>query len=382
MSFMLALPRISLSGKDAMNDAVKWLAQKNTRSVLLLTDSILRKLDGLQSLLRLLEAKQIAYTIFDAIDPNPTVAMVEAAYAVFRAANLDAIIAYGGGSVIDTGKAVRILSANPGPINLYEGVHHELKDGFPLIAISTTSGTAAEVTSNAVITDTKRHVKMVIISHSTIPDVAVNDPVALVSMPRGTTAATGMDALTHAVEAYVSKGAHALTDPTALEAIRIITRWLPDACENGQNLEAREQMANGQFLAGMAFNNAGLGCVHSLAHQPGATHNLPHGVCNAILLPVVEEFNRNAVPERFAQIASAMGVDTSTMSIEDASQAALKAIRELSRRVGIPSGFAKFGIVPGDIERWIEPALKDPCTPGNPKTLTANDVRNLYLKAL
>jgi alcohol dehydrogenase len=382
MSFMLALPRISLSGKDAMNDAVEWLAQKDMRSVLLLTDPILRKLDGFQSLLRQLKAKQIACTIYDAIDPNPTVAMVDAAYAVFQSVKPAAIIAYGGGSVIDTGKAVRILSANPGPINLYEGVHQDLKYGSPLIAISTTSGTAAEVTSNAVITDTVRHVKMVMISHATIPDVAVNDPLALVSMPRGTTAATGMDALTHAIEAYVSKGAHALTNPTALEAIRIIKHWLPIACENGKDLEAREQMANGQFLAGMAFNNAGLGCVHSLAHQPGATHNLPHGVCNAILLPVVEAFNRDAVPERFAEIARALGVDTSAMSVEEASQAALTAIRKLSQKVGIPSGFAKLGVVPGDIERWIAPALKDPCTPCNPKTLTPDDVRNLYLKAL
>jgi lactaldehyde reductase len=382
MAFMLALPRISLSGKDAMNDAVEWLAQQGTRSILLCTDPILRNLPGLQGLLRTLEAKGISSSVFDAIDPNPTVAMVEAAYAQFQLSKPDAIVAFGGGSVIDTAKAVRILSANPGPINQYEGVHHEIKTGAPLVAISTTSGTAAEVTSNAVITDTDRHVKMVIISHTTIPDVAVNDPAALISMPRGTTAATGMDALTHAVEAYVSKGAHPLTDPTALEAIRIIARWLPAACEDGTNLEAREQMANGQFLAGMAFNNAGLGCVHSLAHQPGATHNLPHGVCNAILLPVVEEFNRDAAPERFAAIARAMGADTSGMSVEEASKAALAEIRKLSATVGIPSGFAQFGIGEAEIERWIEPALNDPCTPGNPKTLTAQDVRKLYLAAL
>lgn len=382
MSFMLALPRISLSGAGAIDGAVEWLEQQEVLNVLLLTDAILRKLEGFQNLLRSLEAKKIAYTVFDAIDPNPTVAVVEAAFKQFRSSSPNAIIAYGGGSVIDTGKAVRILSANPGPINLYEGVHHELKAGTRLVAISTTSGTAAEVTSNAVITDTDRHVKMVIISHSTIPDVAVNDPVALKSMPAGTTAATGMDALTHAIEAYVSKGAHPLTDPTALEAIRIITRWLPLAVKDGSNLEAREQMAHGQFLAGMAFNNAGLGCVHSLAHQPGATHNLPHGVCNAILLPVVEEFNRDAAPARFATIAEAMGVEIGNLSTEDASHAALTAIRALSKTVGIPSGFAKLGVVPADIERWIVPALNDPCTPGNPKTLTPEDVRNLYLKAL
>jgi alcohol dehydrogenase class IV len=238
------------------------------------------------------------------------------------------------------------------------------------------------VTSNAVITDTIRHIKMVIISHSILPDIAVNDPAVLISMPAAVTASTGMDALTHAIEAYVAKGAHPLTDPTALEAIRIITRWLPPAFHNGQDLKAREMMAHGQFLAGMAFNSAGLGCVHSLAHQPGATHNLAHGVCNAILLPVVEEFNRPGAVPRFAQIAKAMNVDISGMSDEEASLQAIAAIRRLSSQVNIPSGFASFGISEDDIEQWIEPALRDPCTPGNPRTLSPDDVRQLYKSAI
>ncbi|HEY0307651.1 MAG TPA: iron-containing alcohol dehydrogenase [Acidobacteriaceae bacterium] len=382
MSFTLALPRISLSGPDAILDSVAWLEQQGFSKVLILTDQIIRKLDGAKLLLSSLDAKKISYSIFDAIGPNPTVAVVNQAFAVLQHDAPDAIVALGGGSVIDTGKAIRILSANPGPINQYEGVHHELKIGLPLVAIATTSGTAAEVTSNAVITDTDRHVKMVIISHATIPDIAVNDPIAVKSMPPGTTAATGMDALTHAIEAYVSKGAHPLTDPTALAAIRIIPRWLPIAYKDGSNLEAREQMATAQFLAGMAFNNAGLGCVHSLAHQPGATHNLPHGVCNAILLPIVEEFNRDVAQARFATIAEAMGVDITGLSVEEASKAALAAIRALAKSVDIPSGFAALGIVEADIEQWIEPALHDPCTPGNPKTLTPNDVRTLYKQAL
>jgi alcohol dehydrogenase class IV len=191
-----------------------------------------------------------------------------------------------------------------------------------------------------------------------------------------------MDALTHAIEAYVSKGAHTLTDHSALEAIRTITRWLPAAYDNGQDTKAREMMAHGQFLAGMAFNSAGLGCVHSLAHQPGATHNLPHGVCNAILLPVVEQFNRESAVERFAAIAQAMGVDTSALSTEEASKAALDAIRTLSQRVGIPSSFKEYGIKESDIEAWIQPALNDPCTPGNPRVLSANDVRELYKAVL
>jgi alcohol dehydrogenase len=225
-------------------------------------------------------------------------------------------------------------------------------------------------------------VKMVLISHSSIPDIAVNDPLALASMPAGTTAATGMDALTHAVEAYVARGAHPLTDHSALESIRIITRWLPRAFDNGADLEAREWMAHGQYLAGMAFNSAGLGCVHSLAHQPGATHNLPHGVCNAILLPVVEEFNRPAAVARFARIAEAMGVDTKGLTEEKASLAALDAIRSLSARVHIPAGFAALGVKESDIEQWVKPALADPCTPGNPRYLSPDDVRALYRKAL
>lgn len=382
MSFTLALPRIAISGSNAIHDAVAALVQQGAKSVLLLTDEILIKLPAAELVQKLLAQQSIAVTVFSAIEPNPTTITVKKAFAQFESARPDALIALGGGSVIDTAKAVRILSANPGPINQYEGVHLEVKPGSFLVAIATTSGTAAEVTSNAVITDIERHVKMVIISPAIIPDIAVNDPVALASMPAGTTAATGMDALTHAIEAYVARGAHPLTDHSALESIRVIAKWLPRAFDNGQDLEAREMMAHGQYLAGMAFNSAGLGCVHSLAHQPGATHNLPHGVCNAILLPVVEEFNRPAAVARFARIAEAMGVDTRGLTEEKASLAALDAIRALSARVRIPAGFAQLGVKESDIEQWIAPALADPCTPGNPRDLTADDVRALYRKAL
>jgi alcohol dehydrogenase class IV len=382
MSFTYAVPRLNLSGTDAIFGAVEWLEQQALFTVLVITDRIVGKLDGAKALFSALEAKKITYTVVDSIGENPTVEEVNHTYATLIEFAPDAIVALGGGSVIDTAKAVRILSANPGPINRYEGVHHNLDIGLPLVAINTTSGTAAEVTSNAVITDTVRRVKMVIITHSIIPDVTVNDPIALMSMPAKTTAATGVDALTHAIEAYVSKGHHTITDTTALEAMRLIVKWLPIAYKDGSNLEAREQMAAAQFLAGMAFNNAGLGCVHSLAHQPGATHNLPHGVCNAILLPVVEEFNRDSAPERFATIAQALGVDTTGLSVEDASRSAIKAICDLTTAVGIPSGFGDLGVVIEDIEQWVQPALNDPCTPGNPKTLSADDVRRLYRLAL
>jgi alcohol dehydrogenase class IV len=191
-----------------------------------------------------------------------------------------------------------------------------------------------------------------------------------------------MDALTHAVEAYVSVGAHPLTDANALEAIRLISQWLPKAVEEGHNLEAREMMAYGQYLAGMAFNSAGLGLVHALAHQPGATHNLPHGVCNAILLPVIENFNRPSAVARFARVAQAMGVNIQGMSDEQASQQAIAAIRALSARVGIPSGFSKLGVTKADIEGWLDKALADPCAPCNPRRATREEVRELYLEAL
>jgi alcohol dehydrogenase class IV len=382
MSFILALPRISISGQGAIADAAATLAREGARNVLVLTDRVLHPLPSTEAALVLLTAAGLKYEVFDAIDPNPTVANVEAAFAVYAQMRPDAVVALGGGSVIDTAKAVRILSANPGPINQYEGVHLDVKPGVKLVAINTTSGTAAEVTSNAVITDTVRRVKMVIIAPAIIPDIAVNDPAVLVSMPASTTAATGMDALTHAIEAYVSVGAHPLTDHSALEAIRIICKWLPVAYRDGADLQAREMMAHGQFIAGMAFNSAGLGCVHSLAHQPGATHGLAHGVSNAILLPVVETFNRDAAVARFATVAAAMGVDTAGMSQETASLAALDAIRALSRQVNIPAGLSAFGIKESDIEQWVKPALADPCTGGNPKPITADDVRRLYRQAL
>ena len=249
--------------------------------------------------------------------------------------------------------------------------------GVPLVAINTTAGTAAEMTSNAVIIDSARQVKEVIIDPNIIPDIAVDDASVMLDIPASVTAATGMDALTHAIEAYVSVGAHPLTDANALEAIRLISLWLPKAVDDGHNGSAR---ADGVWSvpAGMAFNSAGLGLVHALAHQPGATHNLPHGVCNAILLPIIENFNRPNAVARFARVAQAMGVDTRGMSDEAASMSAIQAIRDLSARVGIPSGFSQLGVTKADIEGWLDKALADPCAPCNPRTASRDEVRELY----
>lgn len=361
---------------------VNLVANKQWGKALIVTDGQLVKLGLLDSLFSALDAHNMPYHLFDDVFPNPTEALVQKGFAAYQQANCDYIIAFGGGSPIDTAKAVKILTANPGPSTAYSGVGKVKNAGVPLVAINTTAGTAAEMTSNAVIIDSGRQVKEVIIDPNIIPDIAVDDASVMLEIPAPVTAATGMDALTHAVEAYVSVGAHPLTDANALEAIRLISQWLPKAVDDGHNLDAREQMAFGQYLAGMAFNSAGLGLVHALAHQPGATHNLPHGVCNAILLPIVENFNRPNAVARFARIAQAMGVETRGMSDEAASQEAISAIRTLSKRVGIPEGFSKLGVTKEDIEGWLDKALADPCAPCNPRTASRDDVRELYLEAL
>ncbi|CNJ05841.1 MULTISPECIES: lactaldehyde reductase [Yersinia] len=382
MSFMLALPKISLHGTGAIGDMVNLLSDKRWGKALIVTDGQLVELGLLDSLFVAMEQHQLPYALFAEVFPNPTEELVQTGFTAFTQHQCDYLIAFGGGSPIDTAKAIKILTANPGPSTAYSGVGKVKQTGVPLIAINTTAGTAAELTSNAVIIDSQRQVKEVIIDTNIIPDIAVDDPSVMLNIPASVTAATGMDALTHAIEAYVSLGAHTLTDHSALESIRLISQWLPLAVEDGKNLHAREMMACGQYLAGMAFNSAGLGLVHALAHQPGATHNLPHGVCNAILLPVVEEYNRPQAVSRFARIAQAMGVNTQEMSDEQASHQAIAAIRELSLQVGIPHGFSSLGIEESDIEGWLDKALADPCAPCNPRPASREQVRTLYLQAL
>ncbi|NTY88760.1 lactaldehyde reductase [Serratia fonticola] len=382
MSFMLALPKISLHGCGAIEDMVKLLAQKQWGKALIVTDGQLVELGLLEGLFNAMQQHALPYAMFNEVFPNPTEELVQQGWQTFKQQQCDYLIAFGGGSPIDTAKAIKILTGNPGPSTAYSGVGKVKHPGVALVAINTTAGTAAEMTSNAVIIDSQRHVKEVIIDTNIIPDIAVDDPQVMLDIPASVTAATGMDALTHAVEAYVSVGAHPLTDHSALEAIRLISTWLPAAVDDGKNLQAREMMAYGQYLAGMAFNSAGLGLVHALAHQSGATHNLPHGVCNAILLPVIEEFNRPNAVARFARIAQAMGADTQGMNEEQASHLAIAAIRALSLRVGIPAGFSALGIKEADIEGWLDKALADPCAPCNPRTADREQVRALYLAAL
>ena len=249
--------------------------------------------------------------------------------------------------------------------------------GVPLVAINTTAGTAAEMTSNAVIIDAARQVKEVIIDPNIIPDIAVDDASVMLDIPASVTAATGMDALTHAIEAYVSVGAHPLTDANALEAIRLINLWLPKAVDDGHNRKRASRWLLVSIWRAWRLTAPVWGwCMP--AHQPGATHNLPHGVCNAILLPIIENFNRPNAVARFARVAQAMGVDTRGMSDEAASMSAIQAIRDLSARVGIPSGFSQLGVTKADIEGWLDKALADPCAPCNPRTASRDEVRELH----
>ncbi|MTJ81101.1 MAG: iron-containing alcohol dehydrogenase [Telmatospirillum sp.] len=382
MPFRLCFPKINISGAGALAEVPLELAQRGFSTPLVVTDAVLVKAGLVRPLLEGLKARGLSPVLFDGVLPNPTVGIVDQAFDAFTRGKCDSIVAVGGGSPIDTGKAVRILSANPKPVTLYNGVGKVAREGAFLIAVNTTAGTAAEVTSNAVITDTDNQVKMVIISPNIIPDISVNDPAMMTGIPAPITAATGMDALTHAIEAYVAKGAHVLTDHSALESIRLISAYLPRAVENGADLEAREMMAYGQFIAGLAFNSAGLGMVHAMAHQPGAVKNLPHGVCNAILLPAVESVNRPHAKRRFADIARAMGVDTAGMDDEAASLAAIAAIRSLSARVGIPKGFAELGVTEADLPVFVRKAQQDPCAPGNPVAMTDDQVMAIYRETL
>ncbi|MDV6252972.1 iron-containing alcohol dehydrogenase [Vibrio sp. EA2] len=377
--FKLAFPKINYSGVGAIEALVERLATEHgAEKGLLICDPMLVELGFADKLL----SSSLDLTLFKDVRPNPDTDTVKNAYDMYVTSGAQYIIGFGGGSSIDTAKAIKILSANPGPIAAYNGVEKVERLGAPLYAINTTAGTAAEVTSNAVITDTATHVKHVIISDKIIPEISVNDASVMLGIPKSTTAATGIDALTHALESYVSVGAHKLTDYISLEAIQTIAESLPAAVDDGTDINAREMMAYGQFIAGLSFNSAGLGMVHAMAHPAGAHKDLPHGVCNAILLPIVSEFNRPHRVEKFAKVAEVLGVDTSDMTAEQASLAAIDALHVLNRRVGIPAGFGELGVTEEDILSWVDDALADPCAGGNPSPMTKEQVIELYMKAL
>jgi alcohol dehydrogenase len=320
--------------------------------------------------------------VFDGAEPNPTDTNVRDGLKAYVDNRCDAIVSLGGGSAHDCAKGIGMVATNGGSIRDYEGIDKSKKPMPPFVAINTTAGTASEMTRFCIITNTSTHVKMAIVDWRCTPNVAINDPVLMVGKPPALTAATGMDALTHAVEAYVSIAATPITDACAIKAIELIAENLQPAVANGANLEARDKMAYAEFLAGMAFNNASLGYVHAMAHQLGGLYNLPHGVCNAILLPAVCDFNLIAAAKRLGDVAVALGENIDGLPPVDAAAKGIAAIRKLSKAIGIPAGLKELGVKESDLPTMAENAKKDACQLTNPRTATLQQVVEIFKAAM
>lgn len=382
MSNRFILNETSYHGAGAIKEIVTEVKRRGFKKAFICSDSELIKCGVTGKVSSLLSNSGLAYELYSDIRPNPSIENVQTGVKAFRASGADYIIAVGGGSSIDTAKAIGIIVKNPEfeDVRSLEGVADTKKPCVPIIAVPTTAGTAAEVTINYVITDVEKKRKFVCVDVNDIPVIAVVDPDMMSSMPKGLTAATGMDALTHAIEGYITKGAWEMSDMFHLKAIEIISRSLRDAVNNTP--KGREDMALGQYIAGMGFSNVGLGIVHSMAHALGAVYDTPHGVANAILLPTVMEFNADATGDRYKHIAVAMGVKgTESMTPEEYRKAAVDAVKELSKDVGIPENLKDI-VKPEDVMFLAESAVADACTPGNPKKATLEEIVELYQKLI
>ena len=386
MADRIVLNTISYHGHGAIENIVPELTARGYKKAFVCSDPDLIKFGVTKKVTDLLDAANFAYAVYSEIKPNPTIANVQDGVAAFKAAEADCIVTIGGGSSMDTAKAIGIIINNPefADVRSLEGVAPTKKHAVFTIAVPTTAGTAAEVTINYVITDVEKKRKFVCVDTNDIPEIAVVDPDMMSSMPKGLTAATGMDALTHAVEAYVSTGATPLTDACAEKAIKLVSENLRRAVANGSDIHAREGMCYAQYLAGMAFNNASLGHVHAMAHQLGGFYNLPHGECNAILLPIVEEYNLLAHLDKFINIARMMDENIDGLSKRDAAELAISAIRRLSQDVGIPASITELAkrygkeVSRSDIPTMVANAQKDACGLTNPRKMTDAAVQQLY----
>ena len=382
MANRFILNETSYHGKGAINEIATEISVRGFKKAFVCSDPDLIKFGVTKKVTDVLDNAGADYTIYSNIKPNPTIENVQSGVEAFKACGADYIIAIGGGSSMDTAKAVGIIITNPeyADVRSLEGVAPTKNPCVPIIAVPTTAGTAAEVTINYVITDAEKKRKFVCVDPHDIPVVAVVDPDMMASMPKGLTAATGMDALTHAIEGYITAGAWELSDMFHLKAIEIISRSLRAAVENDD--KGREDMALGQYIAGMGFSNVGLGIVHSMAHALGAVYDTPHGIANAILLPTVMEFNADATGEKYKDIAKAMGVEgVDTMSVDEYRRAAVDAVKKLSADVGIPADLKEI-VDPADIQFLAESAVSDACSPGNPKAATLEDIIGLYNKLI
>ncbi|MFU0885306.1 L-threonine dehydrogenase [Kluyvera sichuanensis] len=376
------IPSVNVIGNGALNDAMSTMKEYGYRRALIVTDAVLNKLGVAGDIQKRLQEFDILSVVFDGTHPNPTTVNVEEGLEMLRANDCDCVISLGGGSPHDCAKGIALVAANGGDIRDYEGVDRSAKPQLPMIAINTTAGTASEMTRFCIITDVTRHIKMAIVDKHVTPVLSVNDSSLMEGMPKGLTAATGMDALTHAIEAYVSIAATPITDACALKAITMIVENLPTAVEQGNNSEAREAMAYAQFLAGMAFNNASLGYVHAMAHQLGGFYDLPHGVCNAVLLPHVQVFNSKVAAARLRDCAKAMNIDVSAMNDEQGAAACVDAIRKLARQVNIPAGLRDLNVKEEDIPVLATNALKDACGFTNPIQATHEEIMAIFRAAM
>lgn len=379
MANRMILNETSYHGAGAIQHIVDEVRSRSFKKALVVTDKDLIKFKVVEKVTALLDTAGLAYEIFDEVKANPSVDVIKKGVAKFKQSGADYLIAIGGGSPIDSSKAIGIIINNPEfeDVLSLEGVAPTHQKCVPIIAIPTTAGTAAEVTINYVITDEANKRKFVCVDVHDVPAVAIVDPDMMSSMPKGLTAATGMDALTHAIEGYTTKAAWALTDALHLEAIRLIAKHLRGAVENTK--EGREGMALGQYVAGMGFSNVGLGIVHSMAHPLSAYYDTPHGIANAVLLPYVLEFNAPATGEKFREIARAMGVKgVDDMSQDEYRKAAIDAVKQLSKDVGIPEKLHMIGVKQEDLVALSQDTLKDVCTGGNPRECTAEDILAIY----
>lgn len=381
-TFGFFMPSVSLMGPGCLIDAGKQISALGLKKALIVTDAVLNKIGLVNKLTEVLASEGVEYVIFDGAQPNPTVKNVHNGLEMLKENNCDFIISFGGGSPHDCAKGIGLVASNGGSIKDYEGVDKSKKPMLPLIAVNTTAGTASEMTRFCIITDEERHIKMAIVDWHTTPNIAVNDPLLMMDMPKSLTAATGMDALTHAVEAYVSTIATPITDTCAIKAMELISTYLRRAVENGRDEEARDKMAYAEYLAGMAFNNASLGYVHAMAHQLGGFYDLPHGVCNAVLLPHVQVYNTQVKAERLGDVAKALGENVEGLTAEQAAEKAIAAIKKLSADVNIPSGLLELGVKEEDLEVLATNALKDACGFTNPKQATLEEIMNIYRAAL
>jgi len=382
MSSTFFIPPVNIMGIDCLEQAMSAIAGYGLRKALIVTDQGLAQAGVAARIAQKLALQDIDSVVFDGAKPNPSIANVEAGLALLQRERCDCVVSLGGGSPHDCAKGIALCATNGGHISDYEGVDRSRKPQLPLIAINTTAGTASEMTRFCIITDEARHVKMAIVDRNVTPILSVNDPALMVAMPKGLTAATGMDALTHAIEAYVSTAATPITDACALKAISLISENLRQAVNDGTDLQARERMAYAQFLAGMAFNNASLGYVHAMAHQLGGFYDLPHGVCNAVLLPHVQRFNAQVSAVRLRDVAKALGVKVCGLDAEQGAAAAVTAIEHLAAAVGIPAGLAELGVQLEDFPVLAQNALKDACGLTNPRVASQEEIEGLFRAAL